>query len=118
MAGQNASGMRAATSRVMRALLFPDRPRPPRPRAGPLCGRRIVLVVAPVEASGREVRVLERRLRRAGAQVLVASECQGEARDEHRRPIDTHRLLVEIAPTDGDAIVFAGGRGAARVVED
>ena len=102
----------------MRALVFPDRPRPPGPRSGPLHGRRVILVVAPTETSGPEVRLLERRLRRAGAQVMVASECHGEARDEHRRAIDAHRLLIEVGPSDGDAVVFVGGPGASRVAED
>src|SRR5207249_12086891 len=68
--------------------------------------------------SGRQVRTLERTLGRAGAVVGVASETQGEARDQHWRAVPTHRLLVEVTPAEWDAIVFVGGRGAARVTED
>jgi putative intracellular protease/amidase len=103
---------------TMRAVLFRDRPALPAPRPGPLEGRRVLIIIAPVGASGRDVRVLGDRLSRAGAVVGVASECQGEARDEHMRPIYTHRLLVEIRPEDWDLLVFAGGSGSARVAQD
>jgi putative intracellular protease/amidase len=53
-----------------------------------------------------------------GVLVAVASECQGEARDAHRRAVAVHRLLVEIRPEEWDAILFIGGPGARRVAED
>lgn len=104
--------------RTMRAVLFRDRPQLPAPRPGPLQDKRVLIVVAPIGASGRDVRVLGERLSRLGAVVGLASECQGEARDEHMRPVYTHRLLVEIGPADWDLLVFAGGHGALRVAED
>jgi putative intracellular protease/amidase len=103
---------------MMRATLFGDRPDLPEPRPGPLFGRRVLLVVAPVGSAGGEVRQLTRRLGEQGVQVGIACECQGEARDERRRPIYPHRLLVEIDPAQWDALVFVGGPGAARVASD
>jgi len=103
---------------AMRAVLFRERPELPEPRPGPFDGKRVLVVVAPTGASGRDVRVLADRLSREGAVMGVASECHGEARDEHMRPIYPHRLLVEIRPADWDLLVFAGGHGALRVAED
>jgi hypothetical protein len=103
---------------TMRAVLFRDRPPLPAPRPGPLEDKRVMVVVAPTGASGRDVRVLGDRLSRLGAVVGIASECHGEARDEHMRPIYTHCLLIEIQPDDWDLLVFAGGQGALRVAED
>ena len=103
---------------AMRAVLFRDRPQLPAPRPGPLEGKRVIVVVAPTGACGRDVRVLGDRLSRLGAVVGLASECHGEARDDHMRPIYTHRLLIEIRPDDWDLLVFAGGHGALRVAED
>ena len=102
----------------MRAVLWRDRPELPEPRPGPFEGKRVLVVVAPLGASGRDVRVLADQLSRGGAVVGVACECQGEARDEHMRPIYPHRLLIAIQPSDWDLLVFAGGQGALRVAED
>jgi len=102
----------------MRAVLWRDRPELPEPRPGPFEGKRVLVVVAPLGASGRDVRVLAERLSRGGAVVGVACETHGEARDEHMRPIYPHRLLIEIQPSDWDLLVFAGGQGALRVAED
>jgi len=103
---------------AMRAVLFRDRPELPAPRPGPFEDKRVLVVVAPTGASGRDVRVLADRLSRGGAVVGVACECHGEARDEHMRPIYPHRLLIEIRPEDWDLLIFAGGHGALRVAED
>jgi putative intracellular protease/amidase len=99
-------------------MLFRDRPALPLPAPGPLCGQRVLVVVSPTECSGTDARTLSRRLHGLGAVVGLASECQGEARDERWRAVYTHRLLVEIDPADWDELVFAGGRGAARVARD
>jgi hypothetical protein len=110
--------MRAAAPTLVRATLFADHPAPPTPRPGPLSGFRALVIVAPTRCDGEGVTRLSKRLRALGMWVAVASECHGEARDEHRHPVATHLLLVEARPTDYDAFVLAGGAGAARVAED
>jgi putative intracellular protease/amidase len=102
----------------MHIPLIPDRPRAPHPKAGPLRGRRVIVVAAPTELDGRQLRVVRRRLEELGAWVEIAIETQGEARDEQRHAIKVHRLLIEVDPVAWDALVFVGGAGAERVAED
>ena len=93
---------------------------PPMPEAaiGPLTGKQVLVFVAPIDCDGDEVRALSHLLGEAGAQVGVACETPGEARDEKRRPLTVNLLAVEIDPAEWDALVFAGGAGAARVARD
>jgi putative intracellular protease/amidase len=102
----------------MRATFFPDHPAPKPPRPGPLLGRRVLLVLAPVGSRGSEVRRLRARLRTLGVEVALASECHGEARDEKRRALLTNLLLVQARPEEFDALVVMGGRGAERLRQD
>ncbi|HZS35922.1 MAG TPA: DJ-1/PfpI family protein [Polyangia bacterium] len=102
----------------MRSPLFRDRHGLRAPRRGPLYGRRVLAVVAPTECDARGVRALGRRLRRSGVRLGVTMECHGEARGENGSALYPDCLLIEVAPERWDAVVFAGGRGAARVAED
>jgi len=102
----------------VRAPLFRERPGLRPARRGPLAGRRVLVVVAPTECDVRAVRRLARALGRLGVAAAAAAECHGEVQAERGRPLIPNALLVEIAPDTWDALVFAGGRGAARVAED
>jgi putative intracellular protease/amidase len=88
------------------------------PHAGPLLGRAVLVIVAPTDCAVGPVKQLWRALRPLGVRVAVASECQGEALGERRRRLFPDQLLIEVAPERWDALVIAGGRGAARVAED
>jgi hypothetical protein len=100
----------------MRVPFFKDRPtfRPPRgtPR------ERVLVILAPMDSDLRPVKALGRRLRARGVEVSAASECQGEAHGEHGEVLFPNLLLIEAAERPWDALVVAGGRGAARVAED
>jgi putative intracellular protease/amidase len=102
----------------VRTPLFRDRPSFRAPRRGPLVGRRVLVVVAPTECDARGVKAMWRALRPLGVRLGVTMECHGEARGEDGRPLFPDLLLVEVRPDDWDALVFAGGRGAAQVAED
>jgi len=80
--------------------------------------RRVLVLLAPTEADVRAVRSLARALRPVGVAVQAASECHGEVRGERDEALWPNRILVDAAPEQFDAVVVAGGRGAARVVED
>jgi hypothetical protein len=81
-------------------------------------GRRVLVVAAPTEADVAGIRRLARRLRPLGVLVAAAGECHGELRGERRRILLPNLLLVEARPEAWDALVLAGGAGAARVAED
>jgi putative intracellular protease/amidase len=81
-------------------------------------GRHALVVVAPTECDARSVRALWRLLRPLGVRVGVTTECHGEARAEHGRPLFPDCLLIEVRSEAWDALIFAGGQGAARVAED
>jgi putative intracellular protease/amidase len=110
--------MCAAATAAVHIPLLPD-PRPlAAPRAGPLYGRAVLVIVAPTGCAVGPVKQLWRALRPLGVRVAVTSECHGEALGERRRRLFPNQLLVEVAPERWDALVIAGGGGAARVAED
>jgi hypothetical protein len=90
----------------------------PRPCAGPLLGRRVLVIVAPVAADVRGVRDLFAALHPLGVRVAVTMECHGEAHGEDGGLLFPDQLLVEVEPAEWDALVLAGGRGADTVAED
>jgi hypothetical protein len=102
----------------VRTPLFRDRPTLAPPASGPLLGERALIVCAPVDADVAGALRLGRRLRALGVTVEAASECHGEVRGERRRILMPNRLLVDARADEWDALVFAGGAGAARVAED
>lgn len=106
---------RRPTVGSVRIPLFNARPTLRAPRA-PV--RRVLVIVAPMDADVRAVRALGRRLRRRGVAVVAASECHGEVRGAHGGYLLPNRLLVEAARGEWDAVVVAGGAGAAAVAED
>ena len=103
---------------VVRVPLFHERAGFRPPHRGPLLGRRILVVVAPTECDARGVQALHHALHPLGVYVGVTSECHGEARGEDGRALHPDGLLLAIEPSDWQALVFAGGQGAASVAED
>jgi DJ-1/PfpI family protein len=102
----------------LRVPLFRDRSSFPAPRRGPLLGKNVLVLVAPTECDARGVEALWRPLRRLGVRLGVTMECHGEARGEDGHPLFPVCLLIEVRPGDWDALVVAGGAGAATVAED
>ena len=102
----------------MRVPLFHERPSFRHSRPGPLDDKRELAVTAPTECDTRSLRALWRRLRPLGVRLAVSSECHGEVQAEAGWPLEPAFLLVETRPEEWDAVVFAGGRGAARVARD
>jgi putative intracellular protease/amidase len=102
----------------MRTPLFRDHPSFHHLRPGPLHGRRVLVVVTSMGSDARSVRALWRALRGRGVEVKVTMETHGEAHGEDGSLLFPDCLLVTARPEEWDALVFAGGRGAARVAED
>jgi hypothetical protein len=102
----------------MRVPLFRDRRSFRAPRRGPLLGKRVLVLVAPTECDARGVKALWRVLRLLGVQLGVTMECHGEARGEDGHPLFPVCLLIDVRPEEWDALVLAGGSGAATVAQD
>jgi catalase len=100
----------------MRVPMFQDRPTL-RPPPGMPSGR-VLAIMSPTEADVASIKALARRLRLLGVELDAASECHGEVRGEHGEPLLPNLLLVDAPGRDWDAMVVAGGRGAADVAED
>jgi hypothetical protein len=81
-------------------------------------GRRVLILLAPTGADLPAVRKLGRELRRRGVDAVATTECHGEVRGEHDEQLFPNLLLIEAAGQRWDAVVVAGGSGAARVAED
>jgi putative intracellular protease/amidase len=102
----------------VRVPLFREHPSLRPPDAGALFGRRVVVIAAPLGCGIGGVLKVARSLHRRGVFVALASECHGEVSGERRRYLHPNLLAVEVHPREWDAVVFAGGPGAATLAED
>lgn len=86
--------------------------------AGPLEGKRALLVIAHEGFREEELDAPRRALEGAGARVVVASSSLAPARGMHGGEAAPDLLYCAARVDDLDALVFVGGVGAAEYVPD
>jgi putative intracellular protease/amidase len=102
----------------MRTPLFPGHPTLRSPTTGPLLGTQAIVVAPAVGCDVKGIKQLWRTLRPVGVRVAVATETHGEVVGDDGRQMTPNFLVIEVRPLAWDALVIAGGRGAALLADD
>ncbi len=109
-------GKKAETPKVV-----PPMPLPKRGQAAeekPLAGATVLMVVAPKDFRDEEYAKPRKALEDAGAKVVVASITKGKCTGVAGTEAEATVTVAEAKPEDYTAIVFVGGPGMARLLDN
>lgn len=81
-------------------------------------GKKIAMVIAFQDFRDEEYFIPKNIFLAEGARVLTVSSKKGKALGSYGGVIDTDLTLPDLSVSDFDAVIFVGGSGAAKYIED